>query len=326
MPNPNPNPAPQGDAANPGNGADWRASLIGEDATALESLKPFETPQDFFKSYQTVTGELKTLKEKAPTFDWRKEMAGEDADLAKQLERFTDPKLFATSWREAQQRIRSGELLKPLPENATPEQLAAYRQEHGIPEKPEGYLEKLPDGLVIGENDKPIFESFVKGLHDLNADPKLAHYAVKWYNDFQEEQAAKVSEADTTHRAEVEDALRPEWGNDYRANVNHIKSFLGTLPDGVGELIANARNGEGRALLNDPKVLKALAQVARELNPAHTIVPGTSGNQTEAVADEISKIEKLMRTNRAEYNRDTKMQARLRDLYSARERLKTRAA
>jgi hypothetical protein len=326
MPDPNPNPAPQDNAANPGDGADWRASLTGEDATALESLKIFETPQDFFKSYQAATGELKTLKEKAPTFDWRKEVAGEDADLAKQLERFTDPKAFATSWRDAQQRIRSGELLKPLPENATPEQVAQYRKDRGIPEKPEGYLEKLPDGLVIGENDKPIFESFVKGLHELNADPKLAHYAVQWYNDFQEQQEGKAAEDDAAHRTEVEDTLRPEWGSDYRANVNHIKSFLGTLPDGVGDLIANARDSEGRALLNSPKVLKALAKVARELNPVATIVPGTGGNQTEAVADEISKIEKFMRTNRAEYNKDTKMQARLRDLYSAREKLKTRAA
>ncbi len=258
--------------------------------------------------------------------DWRQNMAGEDAEFLKQLERFADPKAFATSWRAAQQKIRSGEVKAPLPDKPTPEQLAAFRQERGIPEKAEGYLEKLPDGLVIGEDDKPLFENFVKGLHDMNVDPKVAHYAVGWYNKFQEEQAAKTAENDTAHRAEVEDALRSEWGNDYRANVNHIKSYLATLPDGVGDKIANARDSEGRALLNDPKVLRALAQTAREINPSHTIVPGTQGNATEAVQEEIDKIEKVMRTNRAEYNKDNKMQARLRDLYSARERMKSRAA
>lgn len=313
-----PNPAPNTSAT-----PDWKQSFGAEAAPVLET---FKEPGEFLKSYQTLSGELETLKKTPPTFDWRKEIAGEDESAGKLLERYTNPKDFGKAHRELVTQLRTWQGAKPLAKDAKPEEVAAWRTANGIPEKPEGYLEKLPEGLVIGEDDKPIFESFVKGLHELNADPKLAHYAVKWYSDFKEEQAAAQAENDTTHRAEVEDVLRTEWGGDYRANVNHVKAFLESLPNGVGEKLTNARDGEGRAILNDPDVLRALVATARELNPAHTIVPGTGGNQAQTIDDEISKIEKVMRTNRAEYNRDTKMQQRLRDLYGAREKLKGRAA
>lgn len=307
---PDPNPAPQNPAANPANPNPANPDPANPNPNPNPAPNPNPVnPAPAAKGWGD---------------DWRQTVAGDDAEFLKQLERFTDPKAFAGSWRAAQQKIRSGELKAPLPDNPTPEQLAAYRQERGIPEKPEAYLEKLPNGLVIGEDDKPIFESLVKKLHEGNADPKIVHGIVEWYNNFREETMAEQAEADTAHKAEVEDALRAEWGADYRANVNHVKAFLDSAPEGVADRIANARDSEGRALLNDPKVLRWLTQTARELNPIHTIVPGTSGNDAQTVDGEIDKIEKFMRTNRAEYNRDQKMQDRLRNLYDARLKIQAR--
>lgn len=258
--------------------------------------------------------------------EWRKTYAGEDAKLLSRLERYQSPKAALDALIAAQNKISSGELRAPLSANATAEEVAAYRQANGIPEKPEGYFEKLPDGLVIGDADKPLFESFAKGLHTLNADPKVAQYAVKWYNDFQEQSLAKQTENDDSQRTAVEDELRKEWGNDYRANINHINGFLAQAPQGVSDLVANARGPDGRAILNDPNVVRWFAQVAREANPVGIIVPNTGGNAGETIATEIGTIEKYMKENRTAYNKDEKMQARLRDLYDARDRMKTRAA
>ncbi len=256
--------------------------------------------------------------------DWRKQMVGEDDKELKQAERYASPKDIWKKARELERRLSSGELLKPLPDNASPEQIAESRAARGIPDQPAAYLEKLPNGLVIGEDDKPIFESLVKKLHEGNADPKTVHGIVEWYNNFREESLAEQAEADKSHRTETEDALRTEWGADYRANVNHVKAFLETAPEGIADRIANARDGEERALLNDPKVVQWLAQIAREINPIHTIVPGTSGNDAQTVDGEIEKIEKLMRTNRVEYNRDNKMQERYRNLIDARIKIQQR--
>ena len=59
-------------------------------------------------------------------------------------------------------------------------------------------------------------------------------------------------------------------------------------------------------------------------NPAGVVVPGSHADPSKGVDDEISTIEKTMRTNRSEYNRDEKMQARYRELLGAREKLKPR--
>lgn len=307
----------QGDTTSTGNEAATGATATAAAATGTQQA-----------TGTAATGATGTGEAAKPTWpeDWRKQMVGEDEKELRQAERYATPKDIWKKARELERRVSSGELKAPLPDNPTPEQLTAYRAERGIPEKPEGYLEQLPNGLVIGETDKPIFESFVKELHAVNADPKVAHAAVAWYNKFQEDQAAKTAEADVAHREEVGDALRAEWGADYRANVNHVKAFLEAAPKGVADLIANARDAEGRALLNSPQVLQWLASTARELNPIHTIVPGTSGNDGATVDGEIEKIEKVMRDKPKEYFRDEKMQARLRELYGARERIKGRAA
>lgn len=258
--------------------------------------------------------------------DWRKTYAGEDAKLLTRLERYQSPKAALDALISAQNKISSGELRKPLGENAPADEVAAYRAQNGIPEKPEGYFEKLPEGLVIGDEDKPMFTSFAQGLHALNADPKIAQYAVKWYNDLQEERVAKLAEGDGTHKTAVEDALRAEWGGDYRANMNHIQGFLSQAPQGVAEMLGNARGSDGRAIFNDPGVVRWLAQIAREANPVGIIVPAGGGNAGETIDTEIKGIEKTMRENRTAYNKDEAMQSRLRKLYEARDNLQKRSA
>lgn len=257
--------------------------------------------------------------------NWRKDYAGEDSKMLARLERYQSPRAVMDALISAQNRISSGELKKALPADAKPEELAAWRSEHGIPEKPEGYFTNLPDGLVIGDDDRPMFDSFAASLHAVNADPQVARAAIGWYNKFVEDQAAKIAEGDATAKQGAEDALRAEWGADYRANVNAMKGFLDTAPKEVAEMIADARGADGTAILNNPGVVKWLVGLAREMNPAATLVPGAPGNAHKGVEDRIAEIEKTMRTNRNEYNRDEKMQAEYRDLIDARTRLKARS-
>src|SRR5688572_23894721 len=90
--------------------------------------------------------------------DWRQKLAGEDKKTLERLGRMASPADLLKSYRALEQKISAGELKKGLPENATPEQVAEWRREQGLPEKPEGYLENLslPDGVVLGEADKPM--------------------------------------------------------------------------------------------------------------------------------------------------------------------------
>lgn len=260
---------------------------------------------------------------------WRKDYAGEDAKLLTQLERFQSPKAALDAYFAAQKRISEGGLKQSLPEKPTPEQLTAWRKENGVPEKAEDYLANLPEGLVIGEADKPIFESFVKSLHEVNADPKTAHAAVAWYNKFQEEQQGAQREADTAYARETEDALRTEWGADYRVNQAIRTTFLNRLPEGIKDVFLSSRMPDGRALGDHPDLSKWLVGMERELNPTATLSGGAMGGDTKSVDTRIAEIEKLMGNQYSEYWKGSnapKIQAEYDQLLGMRTKLRARAA
>jgi hypothetical protein len=264
-----------------------------------------------------TTATTTTTKDVAPEWaaDWRAKLAGEKAD--KQLERMASPKDLYNAYKALQTRLSSGELKAALPKDAKPEEVQKWRAENGIPEKHTDY--KMPEGMTIGEADKPLIDLFLQDMHGKNASPDVVQAAVQSYYKIQETQLAKIAEADVAHKAEMEDTLRGEWGGEYRGNVNAIKGMLEAAPGGIADKILSARMGDGRAIANDPAVLAWLASTARELNPVATVVPA-GGDQMGAIQDEIASIEKLMREDRNAYNKDEKKQARLRELYTARDR------
>jgi hypothetical protein len=98
--------------------------------------------------------------------------------------------------------------------------------------------------------------------------------------------------------------------------------MLELAPSGVKEKIMGARGPDGTPLFADPDSIRWFASMARELNPATTLVPGAGGNVAGAVDDEIGKLEKMMGDRSSDYwkgNNAEKNQERLRQLYAARE-------
>lgn len=268
-----------------------------------------------------------TSKPTGPTFaaTWRADLVAGDEKAVKALERFATPQDLAKSYFEAQAKIRSGELAKPLAKDATPEQIKAYREGNGIPEKAEGYREKIPNGLVIGEDDIPIIDTVLAGpLHKHNIKPEVAHDIIQEYYKFQDQQVQAQQQADAQAKPALEAKLKETWGADFQANANIYQSFIAGAPEQVRESLTTARDNEGNFILYKPEVVSWLVQQAREINPAGHIVPPGGDSTISSVNTEIAAIEGLMRTNRQEYNRDAAKQERLRQLYDAREKLQKR--
>ncbi len=258
--------------------------------------------------------------------NWRQAWAGDDAKKLARLERFTDPAKAFDALVEAQNKIRAGELAKPLAKDAKPEEVAAWRQANGIPEKPEGYFDKLPSGRVIGRDDLPMFTDVAAKMHALNVAPAAMHELVEWYYKGQDAESAKLSEADKAESRAAEDALRAAWGNDYRANENHLENYITGLPEGLQKTFREGFGADGKRLIHNPDFKLWLANIAREFNPAGMVAVGGGESQLQSIDTEIAGIEKTMRENRPAYNKDERMQSRYRDLINARERLKKRVA
>jgi hypothetical protein len=96
--------------------------------------------------------------------------------------------------------------------------------------------------------------------------PNAVKDAVRWY--FDDRQARRGARAGRRATApETEDTLRAEWGNEYRKNVNLVKSLMDTAPAEVRDRVMSARLSDGTPLLSDPHAVKWLNSLAREVNP-----------------------------------------------------------
>lgn len=255
--------------------------------------------------------------------DWRQKMAAGDAKLLKQLETFTSPADVYKAHRALQQKLSSGEYKKAsaLPEDATEEQVAEWRKENGIPAKWEEYDTTLPDGLVIGEYDKPIVDEVLKSMHAVHAPPAVVKAALSTYFSLQENHRAEMAEHDENTLSATIEALRGEWGAEYKRNQNAIEAYLDTLPEDFRENIAGARLMDGTKLLGNAAGVRFLAQLAREANPAITAFPGSS-NPSKSIEDEL----KSLNVGSEEYWKSPEKQQRARELYALQDKLKQKSA
>lgn len=271
--------------------------------------------------------------------DWRSRMAGSDADALKRLARFPDEGALFKSYRALEARLSSGELKKALPEGATAEEITTWRKENGLPEKAEGYVEALalPNGLVLGEADKPIVAEFAAAALEGNIDPKAFNGLVTKYYAIQDQQRAKQETDDATFKQSSEDTLRGAWeGPAYRQNLTAISNMMAGWPKGLAERVLAGRtaayqdeNGklvEPRKLGDDPAFVQQMAALALELNPAASLVPAGATNAAKGVADRIEEIRKFRREKPNEYEADKKMQAEELELIDAQLKIQKRAA
>ncbi len=221
--------------------------------------------------------------------------AERDKEL-KRLERFASEADIYKSNRELEKKFSSGDVRAKLAENATPEQVAEYRKQIGVPETPDGYDTNI-EGVVFGDADKPLIGDFAKAMHEANADPSAVKAGLAWYAKHTEQLLAQRAQADHDAEIEVKVELGKEWGQDAKLNFNLINNTLEQYP-ALKEALWQARgeHGQGRYVGYNKGVLQELARLSRELNPAATIIPGGNANM-RGLQDEMAAIEKKMGTS-----------------------------
>lgn len=225
--------------------------------------------------------------------NWRELMAGEDKKLAKLLERVPDFAALGKRVLEQENLIRSAAHRKPLGDNPTEKELADFRKNNGIPEKPDGYLEHL-NGLVLEEQDQEAAADFLQQMHAANADPAVVRNAFDWYYKSQEAKQAAEVQRDREFRTAATDELRLKMGPDYTPNMQDLKNWV---PPEVGDLLWGARLTDGTLLGDNPAALEFLIGQMRELNPLMSPLPGgNSGASGLSVSDEVKAIGDSLKT------------------------------
>lgn len=259
---------------------------------------------------------------------WRSEMAKGSTDAErelKQLERYESPEQIWKKARELEKRMSSGELRTSLKKDATTQEIAAWRKENGVPEKPEDYKVTMPAGRQAPKEDDSFLKAFMKSAHEANYTQGQVDSAIASFYSEVDRQADSVTESEKKAEQTTEDLLRKEWQADYRTNKAMAEALLARAPDGFRDRFMNGYLADHTPIKASPEAWKWLVQMEREINPAATVVPGAGGDLGKTIDTELAEIRDFRKKNSAAYFKDEKMQARYRDLLSAQEKLKARA-
>jgi hypothetical protein len=195
-----------------------------------------------------------------------------------------------------------------------------------------GYVNglKLKDGVVPGEADKPLLEAVGTLALERGMPQETVNDFVGLFYDMQQSLHQQRTELDGEHHRESQSALAQELGADFKPTMNVLKTLWtehGT-PE-VQETILTARTADGRVIGDMPEVVKFLAKLGRELNPAAAILPQGGGHDIKAVTTRKAEIEGMMYLNGKQnpaYWNDAKVQEEYRGLIDAEQKMTTRAA
>jgi len=266
--------------------------------------------------------------------DWREAYAkgrGGDDKLVSRLSRYASPDAALDALVSMQTKLSAGELrvTSTFPVNGTDEQKAEWRRGNGVPEAPDKYKIELGNGIVVGEEDKPTVDSFLKAAHAANLPGAQVNSLLKWYfDDLVQGETAKMHEADQRAAQQVDDQLHVEWGADYRKNKTLIEAYIDSSgPPGLRDTLFGARLSDGTPLASNLEVLRWLADQARAYNPTLALVPGDPSTAVKTITDEIANLQAMMANKQSDYWKGPKaqqLQARYRELLGARDRLPQR--
>jgi len=247
--------------------------------------------------------------------DWRSKAAKGDEKLISRFARYGSPEDALSALVNAQDRISKGELKPVLGKDPTPEQQAEWRQAWGIPETPEKYdVADLGGGLKVSERDKPLIDKVLKAAHTTNQTPEQIKATLRSYYEVVDAVTAKQIEDDKKAEQTGVDALRNEWGAEYRVHANLIENLLaGSSTPELKDTLMNARLPDGTLVKHSPAVQKFLLNLALVQNPVGKLVP-SGGNPAQGIREELDRIAKVRNTNRTQYNKDEAMRERERSL------------
>lgn len=253
--------------------------------------------------------------------DWKTKMAGGDENLTKLINRYGSPAQVGAALMEARQTISKNPKSVTLGDNPTPEQLSEFRKANGVPETLDGY--KMPENILLDEADKPGVKAFLAKMHDAHAPQAFVEKAIAAH--FEQVTAQKELQAadDLAFHQVSNTAIRQEWGANYTGNLNAIKGLLGQHPKEVSDNLLGARLANGKRLSDDPGTLRALLTIAKDVNPAATLIPGGQ-ESSNGIQQRKAEIEKRMVEDRVGYYRDEKMQEEYGQILMAEQKMKAR--
>lgn len=230
--------------------------------------------------------------------NWRDKLAGGDDKLKNLLSRYTAPDAFAKAYKELRaahdSRKPAKEEVGDLPENATPEQLAAWRKAKGVPEKPEDYEFEVPEGKELADAEYEILMDFAKTMHDSNMPAETVKKISSWFLEYEETIAQRNADKAYQARLDTEEKLRAEWGGGYKANVNLMANTLQEHLGTNASAFLSQQLMDGSRLGDNETFIKLMADLSRKVGGStaelYTTDVHTTGQSLETRKADLLKM------------------------------------
>lgn len=237
--------------------------------------------------------------------DWRASLTDEEAK--KFAERSPDLNHLIKRAKEANDRLSKA--IIPPGKDAKPEDIEAYRKQIGVPQAPDGYKFEMPEDSEPTEGDKAFHGKMAEAFHALNITKEQAKGLNQVWNDVTAAVKAEQVAEDKRYAEQSEAQLRQEWrGEEFGKNKAHAERAAAQMFGDDFDEIRRLESKDGRFIMDDPRMLRALAAVGREMAEGG-LVPPMSADQAEQAQDELKSLRE--KTQAAQERGDSKEANRL---------------
>lgn len=264
---------------------------------------------------------------------WRETYAGEDKAKLAALGRYATPKDALDAMFTGREALSKAMSQLPPGKDATPEQVKAYRTAQGVPEKPDGYFDKLDKGIVFGEADKPVIMNYLTKAHERGDAPAVVAENLKIYHDAAAAAVQMMNKTDADARKSFDNQMRESLGKEYDDNMGRFETLLDTVfPKELKQALMNARLGDEKAtpLMLSPGFVRSMITIAREINPSTTALPGVGQDNLGSIESQIKEYEtgdgsKVPMIGSKKWHKDQAAQENYRALIDMRDKFKKKA-
>lgn len=208
---------------------------------------------------------------------------------------------------------------KKINNESSQEEIENYRKNNNIPKEAEGYEYATPEGMIIGDDDKDVINSFKEIAHDSNIPQEAFEKIVNFHYDNLQKQDALEREMFKQQSITASEILQKELKGDFDRSIEHLTSFLKNKFGDNKEIIDNAIGGDGVPLLSNPSVIRQLMNIANELDPVARVMP-IGQRSVSSLNNEKLELESKMGTD--EWLKNPKLATRLYEIYDAESKMK----
>lgn len=202
-------------------------------------------------------------------------------------------------------------------EEASSEDIAAFRRRLGVPDSPDGYAFRAPEGAAPNDADRAFQAEIARLFHAAGVTPTQAEQLNEGWNCLAEASREARQAADNGAREAAESQLRRQWGAEFERNRALAARAVARFHRGdPNELLDLALEG-GTVLGSLPSFVRFAASVGRALaeDEVHLGGAGGAGASAKERLDEIHSWQFADDPAQRERYRSQEVQAELKELY-----------